>query len=98
MNPQTPKWIRDLHSYIESVPYGEVDIQIKRVDHKTVTISTVAEETLRYVDNSEAIRDLDRMVLELINTGFSGQAHVKLEMKDGQIKLLGIFDKKQTTY
>lgn len=94
----TPKQIRDLAAYIDSIPFGDVEIKVKRVDRKTTEISTVALETLRYVNNQEALRDLDSLLTNLINTGHSGEAHVKLEMKDGQIRLVGIYTKKHTQY
>lgn len=94
----TPKQMRELATYIESIPFGEVDIKVRRVDHKTTQITTVAEETLRYVSNQEALQDLDILVSRLIDSSFSGDAHVKLEMKDGQIRIVGIITQKQTNY
>lgn len=98
MNQRANKYITDLHSYIEGIPYGDVDIRIRRVKNKTVQIETVAEETLRYVDNEEAKTDMLKLIDKLIEAGFSGEAHIKLDMKAGQINILGIFDKKETTY
>lgn len=98
MNPRSPKYIQDLYKYIESIPFGELDIRIKRIDRKTVQLSTLSEETLRYVDNTEAIKDLVGMVQRLVEAGFSGEAHIKLDMNDGNIKLIGIFDKKNIKY
>ncbi len=98
MNPRTQKYIKDLYQLVESVPYGEVNVIIRRVDRKTAQLSTVSEETLRYVDNQEALNDLGQMITKLIEASFTGEAHIKLEMKDGQIKIIGIFDKKDTKY
>ena len=98
MNPRTQKYIKDIYQLIESVPYGDVNIVIHRIDRKTAQLSTVSEETLRYVNNQEAITDLSQMITKLIEASFSGEAHIKLDMKDGQIKLIGIFDKKDTKY
>ena len=98
MNPRANNYIRDIHSYVENIPFGDVDIQVKRVNRKTVLVTTVAEETLRYVNNTEAQQDIMNLIQKLIDASFSGEAHIKLLMKDGQIQLVGIFDKKQTTY
>ena len=98
MNPRTQKYIQDLYQYVESIPFGELDIHIKRIDRKTVQLSTLSEETLRYVDNTEAVKDLVGMVQRLIEASFSGEAHIKLDMNDGNIKLIGIFDKKHIKY
>jgi hypothetical protein len=98
MNDRTPKSIRDLHAYIESVPFGTVDMQVKRVDRRTVQISTTSEETLRYVDNEEALRDLQSFLSQLTETDYTGEAQLKLTLKNGQISLISIFNTKNTTY
>lgn len=93
-----PTYIQDLYQLIEAVPYGTIDIQIKRIDRKTAQLTTQSEETLRYVDNQEAMKDLIGMINQLVGASFSGQAHIKLDMKDGNIKIIGIFDQKDTKY
>ena len=98
MNPRNKEYIKYLFKIIESVPFGDVEILVKRVDRKTAQLSTVSQETLRYVNNKEALDDLFNMIMKLIEASFSGEAHIKLEMKDGQIKIIGIFDKKDTKY
>ena len=98
MNPRTQKYIKDLYQIVEGIPYGDVVIEIRRVDRKTTQLSTTSQETLRYVDNQEALNDLGQMIARLIEASFTGEAHIKLEMKDGQIKIIGIFDKKDTKY
>ena len=91
-------YIQDLQSYIDSIPYGAVSLRVERVNRKTVKIVTTGENTLKYINNEEAKKDLDDIVNNLIQTGYSGNAHVKLEMKDGKINLMGIFDTKETKY
>jgi hypothetical protein len=91
-------YIKDLYQLIESIPYGDVQLTIKRVDRKTAQITTVSNETLRYVNNQEAIGDLNDMLNRLVDAGFSGEAHIKLEMKNGNIQIIGIFDQKDTKY
>lgn len=98
MNPRTQKYIKDVYQLVESVPYGEITVSIRRVDRKTVQLSTISEETLRYVDNQEAVSDLTDMIGRLVEASFTGEAHIKLEMKDGNIQIIGIFDKKDTKY
>jgi hypothetical protein len=97
-DPRTPKWERDLRAHIETVPYGDINVQVKRVNHKTVEITTVAQETLRYVDNQEALRDMARLIENLATASFTGELELKVKMVNGEIRLLGIFDKKQTAY
>lgn len=91
-------YLDDLHKYIETVPYGGINFRVERVNRKTVRIITTAEETLKYVDNKEAIKDLGSMLNQLIDTSYTGEVQVKLELKDGLITLMGIFDKKETKY
>lgn len=98
MNDRLPPDIRDLHSFIASVPFGVIHFQVNRVNRKTTEISVEAEETLKYVNNDEAKLDLDNFIKSLIDSRYSGEAHVKLEMKDGNIRLIGIFNKKTTKY
>lgn len=98
MNPRIPLWAQELQSHVEAIPYGDIRLQIKRIDHKTVQVVTEAQETLRYVDNQEATKDLLRLIENLVESKFSGEVHLQLQMRDGNIQLLGIFDKKQTKY
>ena len=98
MNPRTPKYIQDLYEYIESVPSGKFEIKVDRIKGKTILVVTDSKETLHYVDNQEAMEDLIRMINQLVGAGFSGEAHISLDMNDGNIKLIGIFDKKDTKY
>lgn len=89
---------KDLINYIESIPFGKVSIKVERTNRKTTRVTTVGEETLRYVDNAELRKDLDNMVGNLIESGFTGESHVKLTIKDGQVQLLSIYNQKETNY
>lgn len=98
MNPRTPIYIKDLYKLVESVPFGDISIQIRRVDRKTTQLSTESQETLRYVNNQEALNDLNGMLVKLIEASFTGEAHIKLDMKDGNIRIIGIYDRKDQKY
>lgn len=89
---------QDLIKYINDFAYGTAIVRVDRINGKTIKITTTGEETLKYVDNTEARRDLDSMVLNLIDIGYTGEATVKLTMKDGQIDLISVFNKKETKY
>lgn len=93
-----PRWQRDLFVYLDAIPYGEVSLKVTRADRRTVEIATVAEETLRYTDNDDAMRDIQGLLDKLIAGKFTGEAHLRLQMKEGKITFLGVFDKKQTKY
>lgn len=91
-------YLKDIEELIESIPYGGISFSVDRVNRKTVKITTSGEETLRYVNNEEAVKDLIMMIKNLISAGYTGEAHVKLEMKQGNIVIMGIFNKKETQY
>lgn len=94
----TPKYIRDLHSYIEAIPYGDVTVSIRRVNRKSVEIVTAGVETLRYESNDEAIADVVAILKSLMDSNYSGKAHVECEYRDGNIKIVAIHDQKITKY
>jgi len=96
-------YITDLQQYIESIPYGGIDVRVERANRKTVNIITTGEETMRYdplKDGStlEAAKDINDLIKRLVMTGHTGEAQIKLTMRDGKITLLSIFDKKETKY
>lgn len=98
MNAPVPKYIRDIHSYSEAVPYGDISLTIKRVNRKTVAIISEGTETLRYTNNEEAIQDILTILKDLAASGYTGKAELQLEYKEGQIRLVGIHDKKEIQY
>lgn len=89
---------KDLINYIDAIPYGDISLKVQKRDRRVTKITTTGEETLRYVENEEAQKDLDNMVKQLIESGYSGDANVKLSMKDGKIWQISIFNKKETNY
>lgn len=94
------KSLNDIAKYLEAIPYGDVVLTIKRVNRKTVLVSTEAGETLRYnpEEPTDPRKDLNLVLDNLTNTGYSGEVSLKLDYIDGHIKLLTIYDKKQTKY
>ena len=93
-----PKYLTDIQSYVESIPYGDVSLNITRVNHNTVKITTYGKETMRYFNSQEAVDDLWKIIKNLIDTKYSGKAVIELEYKNGQISILGIHDTKEITY
>lgn len=99
MSIKIPKWVSDIQSYVESRPYGSVSIpEIVVVNRKVTQITTEGQETLRYTDTEAALADVSAILQNLVNIGYSGNAHIECTYKDGQISLLTIHDKKQTRY
>lgn len=88
----------DIINYLQSIAYGDVALYIKRVNHQNAEIITTAEETLKYADNNEAMQDFVAMVNKLLGNGYNGELNVKLVIKNGNIDMMGIFNKKVTKY
>lgn len=88
----------DLLDYLASIPYGDVAVYVKRINHQTAEITTVGEETLKYVNNDEALEDFTTMVKNLLNDNYNGEVNVKLTIKNGNIDMIGIFNTKLTKY
>lgn len=94
-----PTWLKDLESYIDSIPYGTVSIpEIQRVNRKVTTVTTVGSETLRYTDNNDCVKDILAFLTSLIDDKHSGTVDFGVEMKDGNITLLTIRNTKKTNY
>ena len=88
----------DIQSYIDAIPYGTINFRIHKVNRKVIAVDTQGEETLRYTDTNSAIHDVKAILENLKDTGYSGQAHIELQYKDGQISIVSIHDTKKTQY
>lgn len=93
-------YLKDLIDYINAIPYGEIGVVIKKVNRNVVQITTEGAETLRYNpdEQTDPRVDLNLMLDNLQNTSYSGEVSIKLDYKDGTIRLVTIYDKKQTKY
>lgn len=88
----------DIQSYIDAIPYGQINLIIHKVNRKVVAVETEGQETLRYTDTDAALLDIKAILENLKNTGYSGKAHIELQYKDGQISIVSIHDIKKTQY
>ena len=93
-----PKEIKDIQSYLDSVPYGDVDLHIKRVGNKTVQIDTGGIQTLRINTTQEAKDRINYLLDNLTDTGYSGVLDVQFTYNNGKLTLMGVKDKKITKY
>jgi len=91
-------WISDIQSYADKIPYGKINLEIEKVDRKTVKIVSYGKETLRYTSNDEAIEDLTNIIRRLADNGYEGKSVFELEYKQGKIRIVGIYDQKVTRY
>jgi hypothetical protein len=96
---QKQKWLQDLESYVDAIPYGEVSIpSIKRVNRKVVEVQTVCSETLRYNTNEEALKDIVQFLGGLITDQVQGTVEFRVDLKPGLINLITIKNTKRTDY
>lgn len=93
-----PKEIRDIQSYLDSIPYGSVSLEIVRVGNKTVQIDTSGVQTLRINNIQEAKDRINYLLDNLAETSYSGVLDVQFSYTNGTLKLMGIKDKKITKY
>lgn len=93
-----PKEIKDIQSYLDSIPYGKVTLEITRVGSKTVEIDTGGTQTLRINTNQEAKDRINYLLDNLTDTGYSGVLDVQFIYNNGTLKLMGVKDKKITKY
>ena len=92
------KWVKDLRSYIDAIPYGNVNVGLIRVDRHTVQVTTHGEETLRYRDNNEALKDILTFITSLIDDKHTGDVQFQVDMQEGNITLLTIKNTRRTNY
>lgn len=94
-----PRWVKDLITYIDSVPFGNITIpQIKRVAGKTVQIDTISKETLRYEGVEQAMEDLQKYLKAAEESGYDGEVTFAVKLKQGKIKEIAFFNQKHSTY
>jgi hypothetical protein len=92
------KWLKDIRSYVDAIPYGQVQVEVERVDRRTVQVITVGFETLRYTDNAECLKDLLAFITSLMDDEHTGDVQFGLDMKQGNITLLTIKNTRRTNY
>lgn len=92
------KWLKDIRSYVDGIPYGHVSLDVERVDRHTVQVITVGFETLRYTDNNECVKDILAFITSLLDDSHTGDVQFGIDMKQGQITLLTIKNTRRTNY
>jgi hypothetical protein len=93
-------YLKDLIDYINAIPYGEINVVVRKVNRNVVQITTEGSETLRYNpdDETDPRLDVNLMLDNLQTTSYSGEVSIKLDYTDGIIRLVTVYDKKQTKY
>ncbi len=94
----SPLWAKDIERYVNSVPFGEVKLVIKRHGSKTRSISTKFDDSIAYYNNEAALRDLMLLVEKLEKEGANTALKFTLMFKKGIINLVIYHNVKQTSY
>ena len=92
------KYLADIESYADGVPYGDVQVKITRVNRRVTKTQLTATETLRYRDNQEALDDINVFLQGLVDVGHTGEVQFQVVIENGQIKLLAITNTRETSY
>jgi hypothetical protein len=92
------KWLAELQSQVDALPYGTVTVTINRVNRHTNSVSYSAAETLRYTDNTLALGDIVGFLQQLVDDNHSGSVQFEVAFKEGQINLLAIKNTRETKY
>jgi hypothetical protein len=91
-------WLADIESRADSIPYGQLEVIVTRINRHTTKVTTVQNETLRYNDNSQAAKDIIDFLSGLVDAGHTGKVQFEVSLKEGQINLLGITNTEEKQY
>lgn len=78
-------YLSEIDQITEQIPYGEVQITLKRHDSKTTKLSLATYDHKRFADNVEAATYLMQTVKNLTDSGQSGSISFTLMLKNGKI-------------
>ena len=95
---ETPKWLLDLRSFADSIPFGDIQPQIKKVKGKVVEVQTQAVETLRYEANEEAMKDIIALFKTLVEQKHSGSITMTVDLKEGNMFQIAFYRIDKGTY
>lgn len=98
MSSKKTTYIQDIRQYLDRIPYGDVQITVKRRNNKTVQVHTNSVETTRHKDNQSAFDEIDQLLKALEAAEYDGNITFTLNLKQGQIKEIGHYNVKQTNY
>jgi hypothetical protein len=94
-----PRWLNDIESYVDSIPYGEVVLSVTRINRHTTNINTSGTETLRYDnDNKSCVGDIVSFLAGLMDEEYTGVVEFGVDMRSGMVQFLTIKNTKKTSY
>lgn len=98
MSKENANWVKDLIAHVDSVPYGDITVAVKRHKNQTTQIETNAVETVRYETSQDALASLAQVVEAMQEVGYDGSMTVTFNFKDGTIKETGYYSVRATRY
>lgn len=96
--PNVPKWVNDMRSRIDGIPYGQIQVTIHRVANKTVKIETPGYETIKPESNQDAVRTILYLIGNYQDLASTGSLSLVISFKKGNIELLGVQTNKVQNY
>lgn len=78
-------YLSDIDAAAEQVPFGEVQLTLKRHDNKTTKVSTSTYDHKRFDSNTDAAAYIMQMVKNATSAEASGSISFTLMLKNGRI-------------
>lgn len=96
--PNVPRFLVDIDEHVQSMPFGNLEITVKRGRSKTNQVAFAKSSTIAPKDNVEAFTDLEKLINSLILAHFDGKVRFALDFKKGTIRLVTIKNKEIKNY
>lgn len=93
-----PKYLNDIQSKVDALPYGDVNVKVTRVNRHTTKVTFTETQTLRYRDNTEAMQDVVDFLAGLVDSKHTGKVQFEVAIEEGQINLLAITNTGENKY
>lgn len=78
-------YLFDLDSLADQVPYGEIQVSLKRHNGETTKLSLSTFNSVRFTDNVQAIEHLLMAIKNAADNGQSGSLTFTVMLKSGKI-------------
>lgn len=93
-----PKWVTDLQSLVDSIPFGTITPQIERHRNTVTKVSVSSAESIKYDNNEQPVTDIGNLLSKLIEANYNGEVVFKTKMVDGVISGITYYNQRQTNY
>lgn len=93
-----PNWLDDVAADASNMPFGTVTFHVTRHRNMTTGIDAVTHSKLKYTANDRAFADIEQLMNNLIDNGFTGKLQFEQTFKNGQIDTISIKNTKTVNY